>query len=66
MAKAGPAKAYFENRVFPGSVMNGMLVFMTENQATGEDAAFEFLAQHPEVWTKWVPADVAAKIKDAL
>ncbi len=66
VAKAGPAKAYFENRVFPGSVMNGMLVFMTENQATGEDAAFEFLAQHPEVWTKWVPADVAAKIKDAL
>jgi glycine betaine/proline transport system substrate-binding protein len=66
VAKAGPAKAYFEKRVFPGAVMNTMLVFMTENQATGEDAAFEFLAQHPDVWTQWVPADVAAKIKDAL
>ena len=66
VAKAGPAKEYFEKRVFPGAIMNGMLVFMSENQATGEDAAFEFLAKHPDVWTKWVPADVAEKVKNAL
>lgn len=66
IAKAGPAQDYFKNRVFPGSVMNGMLVFMNENQATGEDAAYEFLATQEDVWTKWVPADVAAKVRDAL
>jgi glycine betaine/proline transport system substrate-binding protein len=66
IAKAGPAQDYFKARVFPGEVMNAMLVFMSENQANGEDAAFEFLATHPEIWTQWVPADVAAKIKDAL
>lgn len=66
MEKGGVAADYFEARVFPGDVMNGMLVFMSENQATGEDAAFEFLASQPDVWTQWVSEDVAQKIKDAL
>lgn len=66
MEKGGVAADYFKARVFPGEVMNGMLVFMSENQATGEDAAFEFLATHEEIWTQWVPADVAEKIKGAL
>ena len=26
--------------------MNGMLVFMTEQKASGKDAAFEFLEKH--------------------
>lgn len=57
---------YIENRVFPGDEMNAMLVYMNENQATGEDAAFEFLATKEDIWTQWVPADVAEKVKDAL
>lgn len=64
--KAGPAAEYFANRVFPGPIMNEMLVFMNENQATGEDAAFEFLLTHEDIWTQWVPADVADKVRDAL
>ncbi|GAA3865594.1 glycine betaine ABC transporter substrate-binding protein [Celeribacter arenosi] len=66
MAKSGPASDYFKARVFPGEVMNGMLVYMSDNQATGEDAAYEFLIQHEEIWTQWVPAEVADKIKSAL
>ncbi|MEZ5674685.1 glycine betaine/proline transport system substrate-binding protein [Thalassovita litoralis] len=66
IGKAGPAQDYFKKRVFPGAIMNNMLVFMSENQATGEDAAYEFLATQEDVWTKWVPADVAAKVRDAL
>jgi glycine betaine/proline transport system substrate-binding protein len=57
---------YFSNRVFPGSVMNQMLVYMDENQASGEDAAIEFLLTHEDVWAQWVPADVAQKVKKAL
>ncbi|MCA0044139.1 ABC transporter substrate-binding protein [Celeribacter litoreus] len=57
---------YLQNRVFPGSEMNAMLVYMNENQATGEDAAYEFLATKEDVWGAWVPEDVAEKIKDAL
>ena len=30
----------------PGDVMNGMLVYMADNQAKGSDAAVEFLKKH--------------------
>ena len=39
---------------------------MEDNQANGEDAALEFLEKHESVWTKWVSADVAAKVKKSL
>ena len=62
----GPAIDYLKKRVFPGKVMNAMLAYMKDNQAQGSDAAFEFLKKHSAIWTKWVPADVAAKVKGAL
>lgn len=62
----GVAAEYISKRVYPGDVMNELLVFMTDNQATGEDAAIEFLATKEDVWTKWVPADVAKKVKANL
>ena len=46
--------------------MNGMLVYMEENQATGPDAALEFLEKHEDIWSKWVSADVAEKVKKSL
>ena len=57
---------YFEKRTYPGKVMNGMLVYMTENQADGSDAAIEFLKKHENVWTKWLPAETVSKIKKSL
>ena len=57
---------YLENRTYPGPVMNGMLVWMGENQAEGADAAIEFLKSHEDVWTKWVSGSAASKIKKAL
>ena len=30
------------------------------------DAALEFLEKHEAIWTKWVSADVAAKVKKSL
>ena len=64
--EGGLAVDYLKNRVFPSAVMNGMLVYMQDNQASGADAAVEFLRNHEDVWTKWVPADVAAKVEAAL
>ncbi|WP_435594207.1 glycine betaine ABC transporter substrate-binding protein [Rhodovulum tesquicola] len=63
---AGVARDYFAARVFPGDVMNAMLVYMNENQATGEEAAFEFLASHEDIWAAWVPEDVANRIRAGL
>jgi len=43
-----------------------MLVYMTDNQATGEDAAYEFLLTHEDIWSQWVSEDAASMIRDAL
>ena len=51
-SKGGVAIDYLSKRVFPGPVMNGMLVYMTET-AGGEDAALEFLSQHEDLWMSW-------------
>ena len=62
----GVALDYLRARVFPGEIMNGMLAYMKANQSSGEDAAVEFLHKHDSVWTKWVSADAAAKVKSSL
>lgn len=54
---------YLKSRVYPGDVINSMLVYMSDNQASGEDAAIEFLRSQESIWQKWVPADIANKIK---
>ena len=54
---------YLEKRVFPGAVMNAMLVYMNEEQASGADATFEFLEKHEDLWTSWVSEEAAAKLK---
>ena len=67
-AKTGGKEAlsYVEKRTYPGEVMNGMLVYMADNQAKGSDAAIEFLKQHEAVWSKWVSSAAAKKIKAGL
>lgn len=65
--KAGPAYDYIKTRSFPtNEPVNEMLAWMTDNQATGEDAARYFLKEKADIWTKWVPADVAERVKAAL
>ena len=60
------AVAYVEKRTYPGDVMNSMLVYMSDNQAKGSDAAVEFLKQHEDVWGSWVSSSAKKKIKSAL
>jgi glycine betaine/proline transport system substrate-binding protein len=64
--RVGPVGDYFAKRIFPGPVMNATLAYMSDQQATGEDAAIEFLTKHADVWTGWVSADAAKKIKAGL
>ena len=67
-AKTGGKDAlnYVKKRTYPGDVMNGMLVYMAENQAKGSDAAVEFLSKHEDVWGKWVSGSAKKKIKAGL
>ena len=64
--RGGSAVDYLKGRVFPGPVMNGMLVWMGEEQADGADAAAEFLSRHEDLWTGWVSDEAAARIKASL
>ena len=60
------AMKYMKNRIYPGTVMNSMLVYMDANQAEGEDAAMEFMTKHEKIWSKWVSSSVAKKIKAGI
>ena len=47
-------------------INNKFLAYMQDNKASTEDAAKWFLKQHESLWTQWVPAEVAAKVKAAI
>lgn len=66
-ASADPAvKTYFGTRSWTQAEVSTVMAWMSDNQANGADGAKWFLANMPDVWTKWVPADVADKVKSAL
>lgn len=60
------ALAYLKARVWPMKEFGAVLQYMQQEQANGQDAAKYFLKTYPDAWGKWVPADVAQKIKAAL
>jgi len=60
------AYAYLSKRAFSNAQMNALLAWMEDNQADGEYAAEYFLLEHEEIWTQWLPAEVAEQVKDAL
>ncbi len=66
MKSGGKINDYLAKRVFTADAVGEMLVFMSEEQASGADAAIEFLLKHEDLWTTWVSEDVAAKVKAAL
>ncbi|MFQ5625863.1 MAG: ABC transporter substrate-binding protein, partial [Methyloligellaceae bacterium] len=63
---APEATKYLSKRSWSNSVVNTMLAYMDETQAGGEEGAEKFLKDYENVWTKWVPADIAKKVKAAL
>jgi glycine betaine/proline transport system substrate-binding protein len=66
-ARAGDdVVSYFKKREWTNATVIGLMAWMTDNQATGDEGARYFLKEHPDLWTKWVSEEVAAKIKAAL
>lgn len=61
-----PVMAYFKARSWTQATVSKVMLWMTENQASGTDGAKWFLKNMPEAWSNWVPADVAKKVKAAL
>lgn len=61
-----PVRDYLSKRTWSQAEVGKIMLWMTQNQANGEDGAKWYFKNMPEVWTKWVPADVAEKVKAAI
>lgn len=42
------------------------LSYMEENDASPEEAAIWWMGEHDDIWTSWVPEDVAKKVKESM
>ncbi len=42
------------------------LTYMNENDASADEAAEWWMKENEDVWTEWVPEDIAEKVKEAL
>lgn len=47
-------------------LVSELLAYMQDNKADAKGAALHFLKTKQDVWTKWVPADVADRVKRSL
>ncbi len=66
-AKSNPeVMGYLDKRTYGMDTVGGVLAYMSDNQANGEDAAFFFLQKYESVWSKWLTADQVKKVKKAL
>lgn len=67
-AKSAPSIVAFLDRYrMRDAMVSAALVMMRETKdRTGRKAALAFLRKHPEVWTKWLPAGIAGRVKAAL
>ena len=65
--RIGPeVMGYLSTRAWSTETVQGLMAWMTDNQATGEDGAKHFLKTNEALWTKWVSPDAAKKVKAAL
>lgn len=64
--EASVAMDYVQRRQWGNDMVNGLLAWMSENQATNEDGAYHFLTNHEDVWTEWLPAELADRVRAAL
>ncbi|MQX38006.1 ABC transporter substrate-binding protein [Roseospira navarrensis] len=64
--RAAEAFQFVSSVSVPNQVINAVLAWQEDNQATGEGAALYFLETYPDIWTDWVPAEVADKVKAGL
>lgn len=64
--RAGVVLDYFKARKWTNTTVNAVLAWQDDKRGSNADAARHFLNTMPEIWSKWVAPDVAAKIRAAL
>lgn len=58
--------ALFSKVDLPIDLLNQTLAAMSEKRLQPRAVAQAFLREHPDVWSAWVPADVAEKVRGSL
>lgn len=57
---------FLDNYETDSALISDALAYMQANNATAEEAAVHFLKENPDIWTGWVPDEVATSVKTAL
>lgn len=67
LKKDAPNVAAFLSKLqVPNEKVNEALAWADDNKASGREVAVWFLKKNPDVWKKWVPADVAVRVQASL
>lgn len=64
--EAPDVAAFLSKMTIPNAKIEQVLAWGDSNHATNDQTAVYFLKNYPSIWTQWVPADVAAKVKKSL
>jgi len=65
--KAAPKLTEFlKNYETTGQIVSTVLAYMADRNANADQAAIHFLKTWPDLWTEWVPKEVAARVTAAL
>lgn len=57
---------FLRNYQTSADITGEALLYMEENDATPKEAALWFMVNYEEVWTGWIPEDIAEKVKAEL
>lgn len=64
--KAPDIVSFLKNYKTDSALTSAALAYMQDNDATSRDTAIWFLKENRDLWTQWVPADVAGKVEAAI
>ena len=64
--KAPNVAAFLAKLQVPNDVVNASLAWGDDKKASVEEVTAYFFKNHEAVWIKWIPADVATKVKASL
>lgn len=64
--RAGGAVGYLRERAWGNDVVNALLAWQAENDASAEDTARHFLASRADVWNTWLTPENAVRLEDAI
>jgi glycine betaine/proline transport system substrate-binding protein len=64
--KAPNVAEFLSKLQVPNAEISKVLAWGDDNKATPEEVAAYFFKNYEPIWTKWVPADVAEKVKASL